>query len=124
MLEGQFPPAAIETTPTVDAIVVLGGGVSGPAPLRLTVELSDAADRVLYAARLYRDGKAPIVMVSGGAIPWLGSVASETEAMQSLLEERGVPAASIIFETKSRNTRENAVFTEQLLAEHGLQGCC
>jgi uncharacterized SAM-binding protein YcdF (DUF218 family) len=49
------------------------------------------------------------------------TVAPQAEAMQSLLEERGVLAASIIFETRSRNTRENAVFAEQLLAGHGLQ---
>ena len=61
------------------------------------------------------------IAFSGGAISWLGSVAPEAEAMQSLLEEWGVPAASIIFKTKSRNTRENAVFTEQLLAKRGLR---
>jgi uncharacterized SAM-binding protein YcdF (DUF218 family) len=119
-LESRFPPLAVEATPTADAIVVLGGGVAGPDPPRLTVDLSDAADRLLHAARLYRAGKAPVVLLSGGAIPWLGADTPEAEAMQSLIEEWGVPVASILLEKKSRNTHENAVFTKRLLAEHGL----
>jgi hypothetical protein len=86
-LESWYPPVAVEATPAADAIVVLGGGVEGPAPPRITVELSDAADRVLHAARLYRAGKAPVVLLSGRAIPWLASDVPEAEAMQSLLEE-------------------------------------
>jgi uncharacterized SAM-binding protein YcdF (DUF218 family) len=120
-LERQYPPVAVEDTPTADAIVVLGGGVTGPAPPRIAIDLSDAADRVLHAARLYRAGKAPVVVVSGGAIPWLGSDTPEAKSMQALLEEWGVSAASILAEGKSRNTYENAVFTRQLLKEHGLQ---
>jgi uncharacterized SAM-binding protein YcdF (DUF218 family) len=120
-LERRYPPVAVEDTPTADAIVVLGGGVSGPAPPRIAIDLSDAADRVLHAARLYRAGKAPVVVVSGGAIPWLGSDIPEARSMQTLLEEWGVPGASILAEGASRNTHENAVFTRHLLAEQGLQ---
>jgi uncharacterized SAM-binding protein YcdF (DUF218 family) len=101
--------------------VVLGGAVGGPQPPRITADLSDAADRVLHTARLYRAGKAPVILMSGGAIPWLGSEIPEAESMQSLLEEWGVPRASIISEVASRNTYENAVLTRQVLAEHGLQ---
>jgi len=120
-LEGQYPPLAVEETPTAGVIVVLGGGVTGPAPPRITLDLSDGADRVLHAARLYRAGKAPVVLISGGAIPWLGSDIPEAGSMQTLLEEWGVPAASIIAEAASRNTYENAVLSKQLLAERGLQ---
>jgi len=119
-LERQYPPVAVEDTPTADAIVVLGGGVSGPAPPRLTLDLSDAADRVLHAARLYRAGKAPVVVVSGGAIPWLGADIPEASSMQTLMEEWGVPGGSIHAEGASRNTHENAVFARPLLVEQGL----
>ena len=120
-LEGQYPPVAVEATPTADAIVVLGGGVSGPAPPRITLDLSDAADRLLHAARLYRAGKAPLVLVTGGMIPWLGSELPEAATMQSLLEEWGVPAGSILLEGASRNTYENAILSKPLLEERGLQ---
>jgi uncharacterized SAM-binding protein YcdF (DUF218 family) len=120
-LESRYPPVAVEATPTTDAIVVLGGGVGGPAPPRITADLWDAADRILHAARLYRAGKAPVVVVTGGVMPWLDSDISEAESMQALLEEWGVPAASILAESASRNTRENAVFTREVLVEHGLR---
>jgi len=120
-LEGRYPPVAVEETPTADAIVVLGGGVTGPAPPRISLDLSDGADRVLHGARLYRAGKAPVVLVTGGAIPWLGSDLPEAATMQSLLEEWGVPRTSIISEADSRNTYENAVLSKQLLMERGLQ---
>jgi uncharacterized SAM-binding protein YcdF (DUF218 family) len=85
------------------------------------VDLSDAADRVLHASRLYRAGKAPVVLISGGGIPWLGSEIPEAGSIQTLLEEWGVPGASIIAEAASRNTYENAVLSKQVLAQHGLQ---
>ena len=100
-LEGRYPPVAVEETPTADAIVVLGGAVGGAEPPRITVDLSDAGDRVLHAARLFRAGKAPVVLISGGAIPWLGSEIPGAESLQSLLEEWGVPEVSIISEAVS-----------------------
>ena len=120
-LESRYPPVAVEETPTADAIVVLGGAVGGPEPPRIALDLSDAADRVLHAARLYRARKAPVILLSGGAIPWLGSEIPEANSMQTLLEEWGVPRTSIISEAASRNTYENAVLTRQVLAERGLQ---
>ncbi len=99
-LEERCPPVAVDATPTADAIVVLGGAVGGPEPPRITVDLTDAADRVLHAARLYRAGKAPVVVITGGAIPWLGSDIPEAESIQTLLEEWGVPGASILAEVR------------------------
>ena len=119
-LEERYPPLAVEATPTADAMVVLGGGVAVPAPPRITPDLSDASDRVLHAARLYRAGKAPVVVVSGGVIPWLGLDIPEASSMRTLLQEWGVPDDSIHAEGASRNTHENAVFTLPLLVEQGL----
>lgn len=120
-LEGRYPPVAAEATPTADAIVVLGGAVRGPDPPRVTPDLHDGADRVLHAARLYRAGRAPVIVISGGHIPWLGSKTPEANSIQLLLEEWGVPRASIIAESASRNTYENAVLTKAILVERGLQ---
>jgi uncharacterized SAM-binding protein YcdF (DUF218 family) len=120
-LERQYPPVSVEETPTADAIVVLGGAVAGVEPPRITVDMSDAADRVLHTARLFRAGKAPVILMSGGAIPWLGSEIPEAESIQTLLEEWGVPSASIIAESGSRNTYENAVLTKRILEQRGLQ---
>ena len=56
--------------PQADAIVVLGG-VTGPAvPPQPTIHLWDGADRLTYGAELYRAHKAPLVVLSGGVMPW------------------------------------------------------
>ena len=39
--------------------------------------------------------------------------------MRTFVEDLGVPASAILLEDKSRNTREDAQFTKELLAEHG-----
>ena len=56
--------------PQADAIVVLGG-VTGPAlPPQPTIHLTGGADRLTYGAELYRAHKAPLVVLSGGGMPW------------------------------------------------------
>ena len=87
-----------------DAIVVLGGGI-GPAmpPHVPDPYLTDAADRIWHAARLYRRGLAPRIVVSGGGVAEM----SEAEAMRMFLTDLGVPAEAIVLEGESLNTIEN-----------------
>ncbi|RCX32231.1 YdcF family protein [Thioalbus denitrificans] len=119
-LEWRNPPAAVESLPQADAIVILGGALEGVQPPRLVPDLGEAADRVLHAARLYRAGKAPRIVVSGGNLPWDASVASEAEAIRGLLMEWGVPETAVLIEPGSRTTRENAILTRELLEREGL----
>ena len=119
-LEGHYAPLAVDALPTAEAVVVLGGGIS-PAPVEFPhPDLGAAADRVWHAARLYHAGKVPLIIASGGIIPWRGERSSEAEAMTQLLRDFGVPMAAIVLETDSRSTRENAVHTAQLLEQKGI----
>ena len=56
-----------------DAIVVLGGGTESEQFPRPMVEVNSAGDRVLYAGKLYKEGKAPYILLSGGNISWYNS---------------------------------------------------
>lgn len=116
-LEARFPPRPVETVPSADAIVTLGGSISAPHPPRVYPDLNDAADRVWHAARLYEAGKAPLVIASGGVVPWEDQRFREAPVMKSLLEDWGVPADSILLESGSANTYENATYTADLMAE-------
>ncbi len=109
-LEERFPPTSIATLPKADAIVVLGGGIGRIRPPLLHPELYSAGDRALHAARLYKAGKAPIVIPSGG---------EEAHGTVPLLAELGVPPAAIVCDDASRNTAENAAFTQTILREKG-----
>jgi len=119
-LESQHPALPVAALPKADAIVVLGGAVSPPEAPRLDVDLGSAADRVWHAARLYHAGKAPLIVLSGGSDPAISAI-SEAESMQLFLRALGVPDSAMLLEIRSRNTRENAEFSAELLRAHGLR---
>ena len=96
-----------------DAIVVLGaalrpGGRPSPALVR----------RIETAARLFAAGRAPRVLVTGGA-PGGGAV-SEADAMRRALLAQGVPEAAILVEDRARDTLENARFSIPILRSVGV----
>jgi len=121
-LEDDFEIRPAESLPRADAIVVLGGVTSPAITPRVTVEVGDAFDRLLHGIRLWRAGRAPVIVLSGGGIPSLvGSDVPEAERLRILAEEQGVDPAALLLEVKSRNTHENAVFTAQILRQRGLR---
>ncbi len=120
-LERRFPPLPVEESPRAEAIVVLGGALAPRLPPRTEAELVDASDRVLHAARLYQAGKAPLVVPSGGELPWSAAPEPEAAAMTALLVEWGVPRDAILPEPRGATTRENAVDTEKLLLARGVR---
>ena len=68
--------------------------------------------RVTLGVRLYRDGAAPLLVLSGGG--------GEAEAMRRLALAAGVPEPAVICEGRSRNTVENAVECARLLRQRGI----
>jgi uncharacterized SAM-binding protein YcdF (DUF218 family) len=120
-LERGFPPADPASAPTAGAIVVLGGSLAAGTPPRRGPELVDASDRILHAARLYRAGKAPVVIPSGGRLPWSAAARTEAAEMADLLVEWGVPRAAIVEEAAARTTSENAVEMVKLLRTRGIR---
>lgn len=116
--------------PTTEAIVILGGAVRATGFPRPFVEVNEAGDRVIYGAKLYRDGKAPLIIASGGRINWRGGGNSqkgglrqqaESTDMATLLEFFGVPKTAILEDKTSLNTRENAVNVQKILQERQIK---
>lgn len=118
-LEHRFPPRSVEEAPSVDAIVTLGGAVGAPRPPRVYPDLSGASDRVWHAARLYHAGKAPYIIASGGTLPWKDQAFREASTIKSLLMSWNVPADSILTESTSANTYQNATNTAAIVEERG-----
>ena len=112
-LERQYTP--YENVPQAEVIVVLGGATRNEEPPRIMPDMSDRGDRLLYAAKLYQDGKAPLVLLTGGRIPWFKGDDSEAESMAKILEIMGVPRQAMLFESRALNTYENAVYTKEIL---------
>ncbi|HEX4844149.1 MAG TPA: YdcF family protein [Limnobacter sp.] len=102
----------------VDAIVVLGGGLDGAYPdVRPLPDLNDSADRMWVGARLYAQGLAPRVVVSGGSFGADPRKLPEAPGMAQLMQALGVPPQSIVQEPQSRTTLENAQYTLALLGK-------
>jgi uncharacterized SAM-binding protein YcdF (DUF218 family) len=113
-LERRYVPSA--PLPRADAIVVLGGGTQPAFPPQPWVHLTEPSARVVYAAKLYRDGRAPLVILSGGGT----SGSPEAAAMAEVLRFVAVPDTAIIQETESLNTYQNALYVRKILDARGL----
>ena len=118
-LEWRYLPTQ-ELAPA-DVIVVLGGGTESPQYPRPMVEVNAAGDRVIYAAELYKQGKASFILVSGGNIPSLDArTTTPAEDMASILIRLGVPQDVIWLQPNSANTAEDAQYSCQMLKDSGI----
>lgn len=121
-LESQTPVRTVEDLPVVQAIVVLGGYLHPPGGSNKTLDFSEACDRLLHGMRLYRARKAPLILLTGGNIPFMGSARmSEAAAARDILREWGVPAESILLDEQSFNTEENARYSYRILSAKGIR---
>ena len=111
-LESEWPVVKAEDAPTADAIVLLGGGMGANTNVYPYAEMWNGADRVWHAARLYKAGKAPLIVPTGRG---------EQESTVPLLRDLGVPESAIVVENKARNTEENARFVEKILEPRNTQ---
>ncbi len=118
-LERQYLPQV--TMPSAEAIVVLGGATRNYEPPRIMPDMNDSGDRLLYAAKLYQEGVAPILILTGGRIQWYGGESSEAESMATILELMGVPRQAMVLESKSLNTYENAIYTKEILKQRNIK---
>ncbi|ANN77275.1 YdcF family protein [Bordetella flabilis] len=119
ILERTYPYRPPAELPTADAIVVLGGNIANDRPnWFLPYDRETAVRRFQTAEQLYEAGRAPKIVLSGGALS--GDV-SEAEGMAHALRLSGVPRSAMILENDSRTTYENAILTESQLKEHHIQ---
>ncbi|MFP4151621.1 MAG: YdcF family protein [Alkalispirochaeta sp.] len=122
------PPSALRT---VDAVVVLGGGIVDNPPSEVLIAdirygstredrttrrrgalAAEAESRLVYGYRLARTLGVPIV-VTGGRVMRDETVPSEAETARLLLVELGFPSEEILIEDESRTTGENAIYTRE-----------
>lgn len=70
--------------------------------------------RCVYAIRAWRSGHFHTIVVSGGPQP--GADEPRAVVMGRFLESNGIPHDKIFLEQRSESTRENALFTAQMIA--------
>jgi uncharacterized SAM-binding protein YcdF (DUF218 family) len=111
-LEQGYPSKAMSAVEQADAIVLLGGAARGHTHAGRMPDLNQHADRLVHAVALYKAGKAPVILVTGGGAPGNRPEASQ---IKDHLRVMGVPDRAILLEVQSRNTYDNALYTAPML---------
>jgi len=106
-------PRYIPTT-TYDIGIVLGG-IADFDTLTNAHNFNKHADRLMDAEQLYRQGKIKKIMLSGGNGVLFNNGYVEANAMRDHLLKNKIPTDDIIIENTSRNTKENAFNSAQIL---------
>ena len=95
-----------------DAILVLGSRVHADGRPSGSLE-----DRTWSAAALWREGLAPVVILSGGH--GADAPVSEPQAMRRLALDAGVPASALVLDEGGVDTAASVRFAARLARERG-----
>ncbi|QNH60666.1 YdcF family protein [Hymenobacter sediminicola] len=116
LLAWELPPVGLRELPRhADAAILLTGITNTGKSPHDRVYLHDGADRLTNALWLWRAGRVRYILVSGGSGAVFRKAHTEAEDLITLLHLAGVPDSVLIREDKSRNTRENALFTQRIV---------
>ena len=116
-LEVPWQRRAAKAASTADAIVVLSGG-RHPAPGAARVSEWEDPDRFLTGLDLYRAGKAPLLLFTGGSRPFSPGQPPEGQRYLKEAAQFGIPSQAMASTPQVINTAEEAAAIRQLLPEH------
>lgn len=112
-LEDRFPRPVLPER--VDGIIMLGGAVNPRLGRdRGEPSVNEAAERILAFVELGRRYPTARLVASGGSGSLLHPDEREDSAVRGALEQVGFDTGRVLFEDKSRNTWENALFSQAL----------
>jgi uncharacterized SAM-binding protein YcdF (DUF218 family) len=111
-LEDRFAP--LRTLPKhVDGIILLGGAIDlSQSAERRTVSFNIRAGRMTTFVALARHYPGATLLFSGGNPAPFSSGLTEAQLARVYFAEMGLNSRRMVFENASRNTHENAVFSQ------------
>jgi uncharacterized SAM-binding protein YcdF (DUF218 family) len=115
-------PISLSKNETYTWGIVLGGGMVRPNDDSSDkINVGETADRFIQPILLYKTGKIKKILITGGNTS-IGKIkldkGHETNDVKQLMIAMGVKPKDIYIETKARNTRENAIYSAQLLKKY------
>jgi uncharacterized SAM-binding protein YcdF (DUF218 family) len=114
-LETRFPSQPDDIDPP-DGIIVLGGAVDQAlTAIHDRVSFGQAADRVIAPIALLRRYPKARLVFTGGAGTLRATTLTEAWAVRRFWRAVGVDEGNVVYEDRSRNTFENAVFSRELV---------
>jgi uncharacterized SAM-binding protein YcdF (DUF218 family) len=112
-LEDRFPQTTADGRP-VDGVVVLGGAIGFG---RGQVAFNEATARMTAGIEIAkRHPGARLVFTGGDGSLFEGDGRAEADAAEALFRLAGIEGERLVLERRPRNTRENALFTRELVA--------
>ncbi|MEP2024587.1 MAG: YdcF family protein [Reichenbachiella sp.] len=96
--------------------IVLSGITNPNRPPFDRVQFNKGADRIVHAIELYKLSIIHKILITGGSGTLTFEGNKECYALQEFAISSGVPIEDILIENRARNTRENALFTKELIA--------
>ena len=116
-LENHYPESSADTVFRGYAgVVVLGGALDSGhvAQARLQPVLNSAAERMTSVVPLLQHNPQLRMLFTGGEGAFFGTGPTEAERAKLFFDSVGVRGTHVMFESKSRNTYENAILTAQM----------
>jgi len=109
----------MEETPVGNytAGVLLCGDIASYDKSADRIIFRSGADRLLQIIELYKQGKIKKIIISGGSGHLIYKDRTEAAFIKKYITSIGIDADDVFFESRSRNTIENARYTSALLKE-------
>ena len=113
----EYTSEDFKKTEKYEWAVILGGMITYDERLEKP-QFHRSADRFMQVLPLLREGNVKKILISGGSGSILLQEQKEAEIIKKYLLEIGIPDSVIFIEKKSKNTRENALFTSEFFNEN------
>ncbi len=117
----EIPAAKYQDLKSYNAGIVLGGMVKYDQSLD-RLQFYRGADRLFQAIELYKRGYIKKIIFTGGSGSILHPEDKEGAYVKRYLLTLGIPEEDFYIENESQNTRENALFTKQLIDKEKISG--
>jgi len=111
----EEPQISITTLTKQYEAGILLGGFSEYDYLTKRHNFKKEADRLIYTVQLYNNGIIKKIVISGGNGMLINNKYKEAETIRKFLVQNNINTNDILIESKSRNTKENALETAKIL---------
>ncbi|GGF64060.1 hypothetical protein GCM10010912_06400 [Paenibacillus albidus] len=105
--------ATTEPLKKADVGIILGMSMWGDQPS------PGLRERLDYGLKLYKEGKFPLIIVSGG-LDRPEYKFTEGQGMRNYLVQQGVPENAVLMENEATSTYENLLFSQEIMKSRNL----
>lgn len=109
----------ISNLPVYEVGIVLTGVTNLDKTADDRTFFNKGADRATHAVQLYKSGKLRKILITGGQGLNPTNSNAEADLLADFMVIAGVSRKDIMIENKAVNTRQNALFTRELLSDRG-----